>query len=288
MPRKNRAPYPRTGPIPAVRSWRWPSAASSGSYAWTSTSQTRNSRIPMARALRNWRRPGRGARTRPTGSPIRMVTPAMKPRSRVWVSLMDPGLQRAKGQDDELATGRVLGQPSLTGSPSIGLGQLFFRLPTRAIEPMGREALAPSSGGASRYALGRDADHDAHNLRRKLQVLLAGAGSFVLLRQRGGQLPPDVLAHLGQAAHLRVLLRGVVISIRTASFNETAMNETLEGSASGMAGLGVIGPSGQVTGSILRTRRRDPGQYPVPARRGPRHGRSARPVQSWPRRSRDG
>ena len=44
--------------------------------------------MPMARALRNWRVPGLTERTRPSGSPIKMVTPAMKPSSRVWDSLM--------------------------------------------------------------------------------------------------------------------------------------------------------------------------------------------------------
>ena len=39
--------------------------------------------MPMARALRNCLVPGLTERSRPIGSPIRMVTPAMKPSSKV-------------------------------------------------------------------------------------------------------------------------------------------------------------------------------------------------------------
>ena len=49
-----------------------------------STSQTRNSSTPMATALSINRRLGRGERIRPIGIPMRMVTPAMKPRSKVF------------------------------------------------------------------------------------------------------------------------------------------------------------------------------------------------------------
>ena len=60
--------------------------------------------MPMARALRNWRVPGRGARTRPSGRPIRMVTPAMKPSSRVWDSLISSGAPgTADGNDGQFA-----------------------------------------------------------------------------------------------------------------------------------------------------------------------------------------
>ena len=83
MPRKNRAAYPATGPTPPLPSCSLVRALSTGSKAWTRTSQIKKIRMPMAMALRNWRVPGRTERTRPSGSPIRMVTPAMNPSSTV-------------------------------------------------------------------------------------------------------------------------------------------------------------------------------------------------------------
>src|SRR5512135_1606542 len=80
----------------------WPRAASIGSQAADSTSHVRKTRTPTATALRNRRRPGAGRRSRPTGRPSRIVTPAIKPSSSVCDRLMSL-----------LVTGRELGCPNL-------------------------------------------------------------------------------------------------------------------------------------------------------------------------------
>src|ERR1035437_854895 len=69
-----------------------------GAQAAESTSQTRNSSTPVAVAFSSARSVGAGLRSRPIGNPSRMVTPAMKPSSRVDIKLTKlPRLLRRAG-----------------------------------------------------------------------------------------------------------------------------------------------------------------------------------------------
>src|ERR1035437_1906993 len=69
-----------------------------GAQAAENTSQTRNRSTPTALAFSRARSVGAGLRSRPIGSPSRMVTPAMKPSSMVDIKLTDlPRLHITEG-----------------------------------------------------------------------------------------------------------------------------------------------------------------------------------------------
>src|SRR5581483_7726825 len=86
------APYPKTWPRLRLSAG---SAASIGSQAALSTSQTRNMRTPTARADRKWRTFGRVFVIRPTGRPRTIVPPAIRPRIKVCAKLIPALLGKA-------------------------------------------------------------------------------------------------------------------------------------------------------------------------------------------------
>ena len=82
-------PYPMAAPSEPPPECSPASSVSMGSHAAEKTSHTRNSRMPMAVALRKTFREGEAPRMRPTGSPMRIVAPAMNPSNRVADRLTD-------------------------------------------------------------------------------------------------------------------------------------------------------------------------------------------------------
>src|SRR5581483_7214040 len=79
---------------------RWPhafsaTASSSGSVACSRMSNSRNTRMPAETPFRKHRSVRLWLRMRPTGSPRKIVTPAIAPRRTVWpvlnALLLDPG-----------------------------------------------------------------------------------------------------------------------------------------------------------------------------------------------------
>ncbi len=62
----------------------WIRASSAGSVAWARMSNSKNTRIPADRALRNARLRAPANWTRPSGSPRKMVSPATAPSAMVW------------------------------------------------------------------------------------------------------------------------------------------------------------------------------------------------------------
>src|SRR6478735_601152 len=77
------------------------SAASTGSHAWVRMSHTKNSSTPTATPLSAAFRRTCGLRRRPTGSPRKMVTPAIAPKRAIWLLDMDLRSLSAGGLDND-------------------------------------------------------------------------------------------------------------------------------------------------------------------------------------------
>ena len=101
--------------MPPVCSWVAASASSSGSQAAEKTSHTKKSKMPTAMPFSTSFITGIGRRMRPTGIPIRIVTPAMKPSRSVLLSSM-------------VSTPRWLRAVLVASQASITLGKASLRL----------------------------------------------------------------------------------------------------------------------------------------------------------------
>src|ERR1035437_1449938 len=114
-----------------------------GAQAWVRTSQTRNRSTPMADAFSSARSVGTGLRSRPIGSPRRMVTPAMKPSNMVDIKLTSYlGFTDQTGRNPHTAKVRIplvavkSGERGVTGACSAFTQRVHVKLPSKGTGEM--------------------------------------------------------------------------------------------------------------------------------------------------------